>query len=171
MPLKTTFSAKTSSAQRGVSSEHSGPRNGQPGGADVLGIASQLRDNSPDAVLGAMNQASLTQGLVTASVVTVVLLAVLTIVPFLFGSGPSKKKGTKPTAAAAQNKEQSPAASQEGADGKNAGGDDSTAATSGSDPKVSAKALKKLGVDDVKKSNPKRNPLEDSMEDLLKDIK
>ena len=167
MPLKTTFSAKTSAAQRGLSTEQTGPRNGQSG-ADVLGLTNQLRGNSPDEVLGSMNQASLMQGIVMATIVTAVLMAVLTIGPFLLGSG-SKKKGGKPAvAAAAQNKDETPAASQDAADGK-AAADES--ATAGGDPKVSAKTLKKLGVNDVKKSDPKKNPLEDSVNDLLKDIK
>lgn len=145
-------------------------RNGQSG-VDVVGLTEQLRGNSPDEVLGSMNQASLTQGIVMASVVTGVLMAVLTIGPYLFGSGPQKKKGGKPVAAAAQNKEQAPA-EPEKADGDNAAGDSATAkAAANGDPKVSAKALKKLGVDDVKQSDPKKNPLEDSLEDLLKDTK
>ena len=147
------------------------PRNGQPG-ADIAGLTEQLRGNSADEVLGSMNQASLTQGIVMASIVTAVLMAVLTIGPFLLGSGPKKKKGEKPTAAAAQNKEQTPAASQDAANGNAAADESATAATGAAgDPKVSAKVLKKLGVDDVKKSDPKKNPLENSVEDLLKDIK
>lgn len=144
--------------------------NGQSG-VDVVGLTEQLRGNSPDEVLGSMNQASLTQGIVMATVVTVVLMAVLTIGPFLFGSGPQKKKGGKPTAAA-QSKEQTPAAAQDNADG-DAAVDESanTKTANGGQPKVSAKALKNLGVDDVKKSDPKKNPLEDSVDDLLKDIK
>lgn len=145
-------------------------RNGQSG-VDVVGLSEQLRGNSPDEVLGSMNQASLTQGIVMASVVTAVLMAVLTIGPYLFGSGPQKKKGGKP-AAAAQNKAETPAAAQENAEGESAGdASASTKTAANGDPKVSAKALKNLGVDDVKKSNPNKNPLEDSVEDLLKDIK
>ncbi len=172
MQLKSTFSAKTSANQRGLSPEQTGPRNGQ-GGVDVLGLTEQLRGNSPDEVLGSMNQASLTQGIAMASIVTVVLMALLTIGPFVFGSGPKKKKGGKPAVAAAtQDKEQARAASQDSADGNAAAGESATATTAvGGEPKVSAKALKKLGVDDVKKSDPKKNPLEDSVEDLLKDIK
>ena len=141
-------------------------------GTDARGLADQVRGNSPDEVLGAMNQASLTQGIVMASAVTVVLLAVLTIGPYLLGSGSPKKKGAKP-AAAAQNKEQTPAASQETTDGNAAAGDDSATAkaNAGGDPKVNAKALKNLGVDDVKKSDPKKNPFENAADDLLKDIK
>ena len=142
-------------------------RNGQ-GGADVLGLTEQLRGNRPDEVLGSMNQASLTQGIVMATIVTAVLMAVLTIGPFLLGSGSKKKSGKPAVAAGAQNKEETPAASQDAADGK-AAADES--ATAGGDPKVSAKTLKKLGVNDVKKSDPKKNPLEDSVDDLLKDIK
>ena len=141
-------------------------------GTDARGLADQLRSNSPDEVLGAMNQASLTQGIIMASAVTVVLLVVLTIGPYLLGSGSPKKKGAKP-AAAAQNKEQSPAAAQDAADENAAAGDDSATAKAGAggDPKANAKALKNLGVDDVKKSNPKKNPFENAADDLLKDIK
>ena len=139
-------------------------------GTDARGLADQVRGNSPDEVLGAMNQASLTQGIVMASAVTVVLLAVLTIGPYLLGSGSQKKKGTKP-AAAAQNKEQTPAAAQDAADGNAAAGDDSATAKAGAGGDPKAKALKNLGVDDVKKSDPKKNPFENSADDLLKDIK
>ena len=149
------------------------PQNGQSG-ADVLGLREQLRVNSPDEVLGSMNQASLTQGIVMATAVTAVLMAVLTIGPYLLGSGSQKKKGAKSTAAAAaQNKEQTSAASQDTADGNAAAGDDSATAKAspGGNSKVSAKALKNLGVDDVKKTDPKKNPLENSVDDLLKEFR
>lgn len=171
MQLKTTFSTTMSAAQRGLSSDQTGPRNGQPG-SGIVGVTEQLRGNSADEVLGSMNQASLMQGIVMASIVTVVLMAVLTIGPFLFGSGP-KKKGGKPAAAAAQSKEQTPAESKDAGEGTDSASESSTATAnaSGGSPKVSAKSLKNLGVNDVKKSDPKKNPLEDSVEDLLKDIK
>ena len=130
------------------------PQNGQAG-ADALGLAGQLQGKTPDEVLGSMNQASLAQGIVMATGVTVVLLAVLTVGPYLFGSAPAPKKPEKATAAATE--KEAPAAEV-----KEAAADDSVTV---GDAKVSSKTMKKLGVDDIKSGD------RDLADDLLKDIK
>ncbi len=130
------------------------PQNGQPG-ADALGLAGQLQGKTPDEVLGSMNQASLAQAMVMATGVTVVLLAVLTIGPYLFGSAPAPKKVEKATVTATE--KEAPAAEV-----KEPAADESVSV---GDAKVSSKTMQKLGVAETKSGDP------DLADDLLKDIK
>lgn len=130
-----------------------------------LDLAEQLEGHSPDDVLGAMQQASLVKGTVTAAIGTVVMLVALTVVPYAMGDKKVPKKGAKPVAAAA--------AKAPNADAKEETENNAQPAASADtkNGKPSEGTLKRLSIDEVKQSDPKSNPLESSLDDLLKDAK
>jgi cytoskeletal protein RodZ len=122
----------------------------------------QIRGKSPDEVLAAMSQASLSRCVGMASIACVILLGVLTVVPMILFPASDTKAATQ--AAAPAKPEDKPATPP--ADAKAATAEKKTEG----DQKPSADAVKKLGLDETKQSDPKKNPL-DNVDDLLKDIK
>lgn len=123
----------------------------------------QIRGKSPDEVLAAMSQASLSRCVGAASVACVILLVVLTVVPMILFP-PTDTKAAAATPAAPAKTEEKPAAAP--ADANASTGEKK----SEGDQKPSADAVKKLGLDETKQSDPKKNPL-DNVDDLLKDLK
>jgi predicted Zn finger-like uncharacterized protein len=134
--------------------------NGAEAAAELAEFLKKMRGKSPQEMLGLVAQSGLMQGVVQATVWTVVLMALLTVVPY----GLAKAFPTAPKAVA-ENAEKTPAKAAPK-------GTEATGETGPTDPaSKAAKALKKMGEDDTKTSNPGRNPLENSADDLLKDLK
>lgn len=134
--------------------------NGAEAAAELAEFLKKMRGKSPQEMLGLVAQSGLMQGVVQATVWTIVLMALLTVVPY----GLAKAFPTAPKAVAESAAEKAPA--------KAAPKSDETGETGPTDPaSKAAKALKKMGEDDTKTSSPARNPLENATDDLLKDLK
>lgn len=133
------------------------------GGNSLAGEVDRMLDDiggkSPEEVLSGMRTASLGSSLVVASIASFAVLFVLTVVPFAM----SPPGGSKPaeTQANAKPEAKAEARPEEKKD------EEKTAKT---ESKASPEAVKKLGMDEVKASDPKKNPL-DNVDDLLKDLK
>ena len=130
---------------------------------DFLG---QLKGKSPGEMLGLVAQSSLVQSTINASVLMVVLILVLTIIPF----GVSKMKSSgaaagKETPAAANN---APATSEPKAAPVAGKTPDSTP---GGEPTTAKPTLEDtLGIGDALEAPADKNPLESKADDLFKDL-
>jgi hypothetical protein len=145
--------------------------NGAASTAEIQEFVRNLRGKPPQEVLGMVAQSGLTQGIVVALVLTVVGMGLMTVVPYMMGHG--KPPGKKPVAqAAGENEPVKPAATTTAADIPAATADAAAPAGKG-EPSAANKAdvLSKLGLDETKVTDPKKNPLEDKADDLLKDLK
>lgn len=118
-----------------------------------------LKGRSPQEVMGIVAGNALTQGMVTATIGCVVMLAVLTV-PFAFGSAKNKAK-SKPVAASAE----SEVTKDDATSTKSATANGDT--PSEEDLKRASKAM---GLDETKSADPKKNPL-DSFDNLLDKVK
>ncbi len=136
--------------------------------AEMRQFLAQMRDKSPREVLGVIAQSGLVQATTLAFAGSIVLLLVMTLVPAMFGDKPADKAAAKPAVATP-----APAASTPTADDK-AKTDTTTAAKdAGAKPATSDKdnVAKKLGINETKTADPKKNPLDNTGDDLFKDIK
>ena len=125
--------------------------------AELRDFVRSLKGRSPQEVMGIVASNALTQAMISSTIATVVLLAVLTV-PFAFGNS-AKAKSTKPSAAT--NVEPSKADSA-----------NSKSTNSGDTPSEEdiKKASKAMGLDETKTADPKKNPL-DSFDNLLDKVK
>ncbi len=132
---------------------------------DAATTTSELRDfvrslkgRSPQEVMGIVSSSALTQAVISSTLATVVLLAVLTV-PFAFGKS-AKAKSAKPAAAVADVEPSKTNATS------------SKSANSGDTPSEEdiKKASKAMGLDETKTADPKKNPL-DSFDNLLDKVK
>jgi hypothetical protein len=123
--------------------------NGSASVAELKEFLASLKGKNPQEVIGLVSSSLLIQSLGIATVATVLFFAVCTVVPY-FVYGPPKAKDlagkAKETPAAAA-KSDSPAqpASSDGAK---------------SNTPDAAKAAKALGIDEIKDSDPTKNPLD-----------
>lgn len=136
-----------------------------------------LHDKNPQALLGDLNKSDLPRNVVLASIITVAGLAVISLLPLLFGFmgnlfASGKPPADEPTAPAAATSE--PAKKEQAKETAKINPDpldkllpDPLATKPGKTPDP----LDKLGVSETKTSDPKKNPLDKSVDDLLKDIK
>lgn len=133
--------------------------NGAEAAAELAEFLKKMRGKSPQEMLGIVAQSGLAQGVIQATVWTVILMGVLTVVPY----GMAKAfPPAKPVAEAEPAKGPAKAAPK----------GEENAEPAATDPaSKAAKALKKMGEDDTKASSPAFNPLENSKDDLLKDLK
>ena len=125
--------------------------------AELREFVHSLKGRSPQEVMGIVTSSALTQALIGSTIATVILIAVLTV-PFALGSS-SKPKSSKPAVASAAT-ESEPAKSN----AKSAGSSDTP---SEEDIK---KASKAMGLEETKKSDPNKNPL-DNFDNLLDKVK
>lgn len=158
--------------------------NGSATAAELREFMGQLRGKRPQEVMGTLANSSLMQCTTLATIVTIVMMAVFTVGPYVWNkiastttvaakSAPTPPKAENPAAPAAAVK------SETAASAPSAVSRTDTAKTSAqpiADPlEPSAankqKALEKLGIGETKASDPKKNPLENSADDLLKDLK
>lgn len=132
---------------------------------DAATTTSELRDfvrslkgRSPQEVMGIVSSSALTQAVISSTLATVVLLAVLTV-PFAFGKS-AKAKSAKPAAAVAD------------VEPSKANAASSKSTNSGDTPSEEdiKKASKAMGLDETKTADPKKNPL-DSFDNLLDKVK
>jgi hypothetical protein len=116
-----------------------------------------LRGKSPQEVIGIVSSSMLIQSIVIATGVTIVLMVVFTVGPYLVW-GPPKGKSA-PTPAVATPIAPAPAlAAAAKAETKSDGTPSSEEA---------AKAAKAMGMDEAKTADPKTNPLEKDFDKLL----
>jgi|GEM_PF-4848844 len=160
-----TPSSSTRSAAGVKGDAHRLRENGAEVGADLTAFVARMKGRSPEEGLGEIAQSSLIGGLVSATVWCVVLMVVLTILPY--GMAKAFPPSAKPLAADAA---AAPAASTPAPAEQPTKGETSKAAGSNAnDP--DGKLLKKLNMDETKSADPKVNPLDDLGNDLLKDLK
>ena len=131
-----------------------------------------VKGRSPDQLLGVVAQSELFLATITATVGTVILMAILTVGPYLMGvepvtAHPVQAKAAAPEAApAATNPTPAAVAAPTDPAAKPA------VTNPGDKPPLSTKdeAVKKLGVGEVKNADPKSNPLDGKGDDLLKGV-
>jgi hypothetical protein len=130
--------------------------------AEARQFIEHLRGKNPHEVMGVVAQSSLAQGIFQATVGTIVLMAALTAGPYFMGEAAHHAKPATPPA----NEQASAAATAE----EPAAGP-STAAVPGAPEGTSKKALERMGVDEVKQSDPGKNPLDSKVDDLFDAVK
>jgi hypothetical protein len=135
---------------------------------DLRALLAMLQDKDPNQVMEVVKEGSLTQGMILATLATIVLLLACTAGPYAW----EKSFGQHPAAGDAATAKAEPAAL---ADSNSAGkpqAADSTAAAPATDPaKKAARPLVNKSVldevSDVKQSDPNSNPLESKIDDLF----
>lgn len=146
--------------------------NGAASTAEIQEFVRQLRGKPTQEVLGMVAQSGLTQGIIVALVLTVAGIGLMTVGPYMMGKGEAPAK--KPVAQAASDKKSTPqAAAATPATEVQSATADASPPTGKGEPSAANKAdvLSKLGLDETKVADPKKNPLEDKADDLLKDLK
>ncbi len=127
-----------------------------------------LRGKSPQEMLGAIAQSSLIQATIQATVWTTVFLAIFTVGPYVMKSDAKAASKAAPAKAAKKAESEAPAAKSEKSEAA------ATAAKSnGDEPSADnvQKAAKAMGLDEVKNTDPKKNPREKDLDTLLDDLK
>ena len=136
--------------------------------AELRQFIGAMRGKSPQEVLGVLAQSGLVQATALAFAGSIVLLLAMTLLPAMLGDKPVDKAAAKPAAVTP-----TPAANATTADDK-AKTEATTASKDGSaKPATSDKdnVAKKLGINETKTADPKKNPLDNAGDDLFKDIK
>lgn len=127
-----------------------------------------LRGKSPQEMLGAIAQSSLVKATAQATVWTTVLIVGGTLLPYLLRS--DAKAANQPAVAESKQNDhpKADAAKPEKAESKT-----TTATSSSNEPSADnvQKAAKAMGLDDVKNTDPKKNPREKDLDSLLDDLK
>lgn len=128
--------------------------NGSASVAELKEFLASLKGKDPQAVIGMVSASMLIQSLTVATVATVLFFTLFTVVPYwLYGPPKVKDLGAKATPAAAK---ESPAATKADPNAATA----TTDATGKSKSPDAATAAKALGIDEVKSSDPTKNPLD-----------
>lgn len=128
--------------------------NGSASVAELKEFLGTLKGRNPQEVIGMVSASLLIQSLGIAAIATVLLLGVFTVGPYLaYGPPKQKKLATTPAAAA---KAKSDAAASQPADASPASTELDAKAVSPD----AAKAAQALGIDEVKDSDPSKNPLD-----------
>lgn len=125
---------------------------------EVRAFLNEMRGKSPKEMLGAVADSSLFQSAVVASIGAAILVAVLTIIPFVISKVGGSGSGDAPPVAAA------PAAPDAGAP-KPAPSDQPKPSTAEATPEKSAADA--LGIGDQKSAPAGVNPLENANDNLL----
>jgi hypothetical protein len=139
--------------------------------AELREFVSQLRGRSPQEMLGAVAESNLVRATVLATVITVVFLALGTILPFAWNRM-YPEKAAPPAAAAPAAPSTAPAASAPAAGP--AGSAPPTYVLPAAGPAAGsapADPLAPQGINDVKTADPNKNPLLNRGDDLLKELK
>lgn len=130
--------------------------------AELREFLSKLKGRSPDEVMGVVANSNLVRSTLTATMGCVVLLVVLTIVPYALKLR-SASVSEKPSAAVAQPTNEAPAAAEKAASTS----DQTAAAAPAPDLERAAKAM---GIGDPIEADPKLNPLDSKLDKLLDGI-
>jgi hypothetical protein len=146
--------------------------------AELRDFVRQLKGKNTQEVLGLVAQSGLLRATVLASVATVALVLVLTLVPYAMAkfSPPEQPAAAAPSAAAATDTAAPPADAGTATDqppAGTAGSDTATVPTVGgaNQPQANDDLLDALGEGDTLESDPDNNPLEESQDDLLDDLR
>lgn len=132
--------------------------------AELREFVHNLRGKSPQEVLGAVANSGLAQGVVLATLGTVVLMAVFTVIPYSVYGGKAAAKAAleaKKVAAAKAAEASSAEAAAEAATTT-----DKAAPASKTAAGNAQQTLEKMGESETKQADPKVNPL-DNLDDLL----
>ncbi|MBI1374612.1 MAG: hypothetical protein GC159_17985 [Phycisphaera sp.] len=147
----------------------------ESGGASVAELREflqEMRGKSPQEMLGVIAQSDLVRSTITATIAAIVLLVVLTVVPFALSKVmPTDKAATGPAAASTQKPAKADAAPKPDASKPataNAG--DAAKPASADPPAKSDDLLNKLGIGEQKNADPNSNPLDGKTDDLLKGL-
>ncbi|MBC8356759.1 MAG: hypothetical protein H8E66_32690 [Planctomycetes bacterium] len=125
--------------------------------AELREFLSRLKGRSPQEVMGIAAESNLFRSVLTATAGCVVLLVILTVVPYAIKGAPASVSKKPKTAAAAQStneKQPVPAATE----------DQTTAATSEPDLERAAEAM---GIGGAAEADPNSNPLDSKLDNLL----
>ncbi|MDA1051207.1 MAG: hypothetical protein O3C40_12100 [Planctomycetota bacterium] len=127
--------------------------------AELRDFLSRLKGRSPEEVMGVVAESNLFRSILTATVGCLVLLVVLTVVPYALQSG-SASVSEKPASAAAV--QEQPAVET------SVGPTEQTAATS-TEPDLE-RAAQAMGIGGTAEADPKTNPLDNKLDKLLDGI-
>ena len=131
--------------------------NGVASVAELREFFEKLRGRNPQEVVGLVSSSLLLQSVALATLLTVAIVALFTIGPYLI-SGPPQEKVAKKPAAAEQTPAEPAAAPAATATGAKPGAPDA------------AKAMQAMGEDDTKVADPTANPLDKKLDKLLDGI-
>ncbi len=134
------------------------PRNSSP--AELAEYLDNLNGKDLSQLMDSVGRGNLVQGLVLATIATVVLLLACTLVPYAMEGKSAPPKAASPPAAETQ----AAAAPADSQTPSPATGKPAESPLAGQ-PAVSKKVLG--GVDEVKQSDPGSNPLENKLDDLF----
>jgi hypothetical protein len=138
------------------------------GGASVAELRQfigQMRGRSPQEVLGLVAQSSLLHGVIVATLLTVLLMATFTVGPYFWNKATQIVKQPAP-APVAKTTEAAPAAEKPTASAE-VSPPKADRAEPLEKPQIDPALAKRLGVDEVKGSDPNKNPLDSKDDDLL----
>jgi hypothetical protein len=136
--------------------------------AELRDFLKGLKTRTPQEVIGIVSTSLLVQSLAISCVVTIGLMVVFTIVPYLvYGPNQPQSASSKPAKPATTAGSEAKSAANE-TPGATAVASDTAnpTANSGAD---AAKAAKVMGLDETKPADPKRNPLDKPDLDKLLD--
>ncbi len=133
--------------------------------AELREFVHNLRGKSPQEVLGAVANSGLAQGVILATLGTIALMAVFTVIPYsLYGGKAAAKAALEAKKVAAAKAAE--AASAETAAETATSTTDKAAPASKTAAGNAEKTLEKMGESETKQADPKVNPL-DNLDDLL----
>ncbi len=131
--------------------------------AELRDFVRQLHGRKPSEVMGIVSSSALIRAMLESTIFLGILIAVMTIVPFMMAG--EKEKPASPT---------STAASSEATKSPVSATADPTATTTSTDGSISAedaqKAVDVMGLGETKAADPNKNPL-DNLDNLLDDVK
>jgi hypothetical protein len=147
---------------------------GADAAAELREFVHQLRGKPPQEVLGLVAQSGLIRATALATVGTMVLVAILTVVPYAMAKAFPEKPKSAPAAAAAE----AASDAQPAVDGQTAttpppgAGQAGTPAAPGAPitAEQGEDLLDALGEGETRESDPTVNPLEESADDLLDEL-
>jgi hypothetical protein len=146
---------------------HALKQNGSASVEELREFLAKLKGRSPQEVIGIVSSSLLIQSLTLATVGTLALIAVMTVVPYmLWGPLKSGPQVAKTPAAAPAESSSSETAKSPSSEKTNASGAETAKATSEAEPDP-AKAAKVLGIEETKTADPTKNPLESNLDKLL----
>jgi hypothetical protein len=158
MPLTTSIKPKDAPSALDVTGDFRNLRT--HGGAtleELKEFLGNLRGKSPQEVIGIVSSSMLIQSTLIATGVTIVLMIVFTVGPYLVWGPPEGKPAQTPVVATPVAPAPAPAVAAK-AETKSDGTPSSEDA---------AKAVKAMGMDEAKAADPKTNPLEKDFDKLL----
>lgn len=129
--------------------------------AELRDFVRQLHGRKPSEVMGIVSNSALIRAMLESTIFLGILIAVMTIVPFMMAG--EKEKPASTTATAASSEATPPAVTA-----------DPAAKTTSTDGPISAedaqKAVDVMGLGETKAADPNKNPL-DNLDNLLDDVK